>query len=219
MEKCLRWKLNWSLKKGKIKTKTLTKKGSSQETFPERAKGSPQETKRSFPGSCKQEVKYQDPHEEAEGPTERDQVESGSTTGQDLDRRDSQREPRRLTNSLTRLHGREVACRTNGRLQDVMVPVGALDDPARRRYFKNMAEQSWRRRCFLERREEMERGGGFKRWPHGDAAEPGDGSIWGSQEGGSSSSAVRRASAAGPVHLASTDPRLARFVEWATSSR
>ena len=143
-------------------------------------------------------------------------MESGSTNGQDLDRQDSQPETRSLTNSLSRLHGR---------LQDVMVPVGALDDPARRRYFKNMAEQSWRRHCFLERREEVERGGGLKgpgefrlhplepippmplaMWPHGDAAEPGSGSGRGSQEGGSSSSAVRRANAAGPVHTASINP-------------
>ena len=119
---------------------------------------------------------------------------SGPTIGQDLDRQDSQPGPRRFTSSLERLHGREVACRTigaHGRLQDVLVPAGALEDPARRRYFKNMAEQSWRRHYFLERREEIERGGGFKgpgefrlpalepippmplaMWPHGDA------SVW-----------------------------------------
>ena len=223
-------KLELESEEGKIQDQDpeVEEKGSHQETSLKKTRGSSQETKRGFPGSSKQEVKNQDPQEEAEGPTERDQVGSGPAIGQDLDRQDSQPGPRRFTSSLERLHGREVACRTigaHGRLQDVLVPVGALEDPARRRYFKNMAEQSWRRHYFLERREEIERGGGFKgpgefrlpalepippmplaMWPHGDASEPGSGSGQGSQEGGSSSSAMRRASAAGLVHLGGPVP-------------
>ena len=156
--------LSGQIEKGKFQDQDpeVEEQGSHQETSLEGARGSSQETKRGFPGSSKQEVKNQDPQEEAEGPTEGDQVRCGPTIGQDSDRQDNQPGPRRVTSSLERLHGREVACRTigaHGRLQDVLVPVGALEDPARRRYFKNMAEQSWRRHYFLERREEIERGG------------------------------------------------------------
>ena len=134
--------------------------GSNQETSPEGFKGSPQEKEPGFPGSSKQE-KRQEPQEEARGPTERDRVEGGSTGGPGL-KPDPWPAERRLTTSPLRLPGREIACRTvgeDGRLRDVMVPKGALSDPARMAYFKNTAVQSWKRYWYTLKREEAERRG------------------------------------------------------------
>ena len=146
--------------KGRESQDPFQDQGSNQETSPEGVKGSPQEKEPGLPGSSKQE-KRQEPQEEAKGPTERDKVEGGSTGGPGP-KPDPWPEERRLTTSPLRLPGREIACRTvgeDGRLRDVMVPKGALSDPARMAYFKNMAVQSWKRYWYTLKREEAERRG------------------------------------------------------------
>ncbi|CAJ1393866.1 unnamed protein product [Effrenium voratum] len=91
----------------------------------------------------------------------------------------------------------------HGRLQDVLVPVGALEDPARRRYFKNMAEQSWRRHYFLEGDTILEISKHKGKTYFQIACEHPDFVRW----------AVKTA------RSQEVDSRLAHFVEWATGSR